>query len=445
MQEGIIGVCFAENMGEENKTFQYIVVGVFIVLAIIAVIVFALYRASTSSTTSTSVTIWGTIDASAVSSILSQAAQKAPGLKGASYKQIDSSSYIETLTQAFAEGRGPDLYIVDESQLWGEFPKLTPISYQTMTERQFRDTFFDGAELFLFGNGIMGIPFAADPLVLYWNKDLFADAGLVAPPTYWDELFTLASKLTKRTDDNKITQSAIALGSYDNVTHAKEILSALLFAAGSPISFWNQSGLTVSLSSALGNNGNPGEAALRFFTEFSNPIKTAYSWHKAMPYAKDAFLSGDLAMYVGYASEATELRKTNPNLNFDMAMLPQSRMAARRTTYARMYALVIPKSAKSPTASYQIAQTFAGAWAAGTLTQTLGLAPVRRDLLAVKQTSAYWDTTYQSAIISKGWIEPSIRGVSTAFARMVDDVTSGRSNPASAVSTAEQELKHLLQ
>ncbi len=446
MQAAIIGDFFLRrNMGKENKTFQYIVIGVFIALGVIAVIVFAMYRASTSGTSASAITMWGTIDSAAMSGVFSQIQQKNPALKNVTYKQLSSYNYAEELTQAFSEGRGPDLYIIDQSQLLSEFPKLTPISYKTLTEREYRDTFFDGADLFLFGTGVMGLPLAADPLVLYWNKDVFADAGLVEPPTYWDEFFVLAPKLTRRTDDGKITRSAVAMGSYDNVTHAKEILSALMFAAGSPIVTWGQANLIVTLSNVKGVSGNPGEAALRFFTEFSNPIKTAYSWHKSMPSAKDAFLSGQLAMYIGFASEASDLRNANPNLNFDMTLLPQSRLAARRTTYARIYTLVIPKTSKDLTHAYQAARTLTGTEASGALTRALGLAPVRRDLLAIQQTSAYWTTVYQSAIIAKSWLEPNVRGVNTAFARMVDEVTSGRSNPASAIGTAQEELSHLIQ
>jgi multiple sugar transport system substrate-binding protein len=432
-------------MGQENKSFQYIVTAIFMGLAVIAVIVFAMYRASTGGVGASSITLWGTIDSTAMSSVFSQMQQKNPSLKNVTYRQLSPYAYNEELTQAFAEGRGPDLYLIDQSQLLSEFPKLTPISYKTLPERTFRDIFFDGADLFLFGNGVMGLPLAADPLVLYWNKDIFADTGLVAPPKYWDEFFVLAPKLTKRTDDGKITRSAVAMGSYDNVTHAKEILSALIFAAGSPIVKWGSGGLTAVLSSVSGVNGNPGEAALRFFTEFSNPIKTAYSWHKSMPNAKDAFLSGQLAMYIGYASEASDLRNANPNLNFDITLLPQSRLASRRTTYARIYALVIPKTSKDPTHAYQAALTLTGTEGSGAISHALGFAPVRRDLLTAQQTTAYWSTVYQSAIIAKSWLEPNVRGVNTAFARMVDEVTSGRGNAASAIGTAQQELSHLIQ
>lgn len=432
-------------MGEENKTFQYIIIAVFMALAVLAVVIFAMYRASTSSEMVTPITVWGTISPQIVAGLLSQAQQKAPELKNVSYSQIDPYNYTSELTQAFAEGRGPDLYLIDQSQLLSEYPKLVPISYESLTEREYRDTFVDMTNIFLFGAGVMGLPIAADPLVLYWNKDIFADTGLVAPPQYWDEFFVTAPKLTKRTQDGKITRSAVALGEYDNVTHAKAILSALLFAAGSPIMEWSGAGIVPQLVTAPTAAGNPGEAALRFFTEFSNPIKTAYSWHKSMPYSREAFLAGNLAMYIGFGSEANELRNANPNLNFDIVTLPQSRIAQRKTTYARVYLLVIPKTSKDPNRAYQVARTLAGSWAGDYLSRGIGLAPVRRDLLSVKQTSAYWSTVYQSAIIGRSWLEPSPSGVNNAFARMVDEVTSGRGNPATAVLTAEKELRHLME
>lgn len=66
-----------------------------------------------------------------------------------------------------------------------------------------------------------GVPFNISTMMLYWNKDLFAAAGLdpEAPPTTWDEFEEMASKLTvDENGDGKPEQYAIALA--DHVTIA---------------------------------------------------------------------------------------------------------------------------------------------------------------------------------------------------------------------------------
>ncbi|MEU6632009.1 extracellular solute-binding protein [Streptomyces parvus] len=50
-------------------------------------------------------------------------------------------------------------------------------------------------------NGVQyGIPFVASTRVLFYNKKLFAKAGIDAPPATWDELRDTAEKLRNRTD-----------------------------------------------------------------------------------------------------------------------------------------------------------------------------------------------------------------------------------------------------
>jgi ABC-type glycerol-3-phosphate transport system substrate-binding protein len=41
------------------------------------------------------------------------------------------------------------------------------------------------------------MPLFVDPIVLYYNKDILSNEGIVNPPRTWDELFLLNSVLTK--------------------------------------------------------------------------------------------------------------------------------------------------------------------------------------------------------------------------------------------------------
>ena len=61
------------------------------------------------------------------------------------------------------------------------------------------------------------------------------------------------------------------------------------------------------------------ETALLFYTDFTNPSKTSYSWNAALPQSFDAFTSGELAAYLGYASEYNSIISRNPNLRFKSA------------------------------------------------------------------------------------------------------------------------------
>jgi ABC-type glycerol-3-phosphate transport system substrate-binding protein len=287
----------------------------------------------------------------------------------------------------------------------------------------------------------MAIPFTVDPLIMYWNRDMFFSAGIPNPPKTWDELNSLVPKLTKLSTDLRIEKSAVAMGEFSNISNASSILSALFIQAGTPIVTWGRSGLTTVLKDQLNLRVNPGIAALRFYTQFADPVRVSYSWSKARPNSRDAFLAGDLAIYFGFASESTTLAQMNPNINFGVATLPQSTTASRRSTYARMFAFAIPRTAPNPTLSFTTARALTSAQAAGHWRAMVGLPPARRDMLNLDQGVTYWSVVNDSALIALSWLQPGKATVDEIFGRMVDNVTSGRNEIESAVSQAHSELE----
>lgn len=84
----------------------------------------------------------------------------------------------------------------------------------------------------MFLRRIFGFPFAVDPLVFYYNKDILKNEEVVNPPKTWDELFELNKILTKRDNSGILSQNMIALGQYGNIKNAKEIISNLLIQNG---------------------------------------------------------------------------------------------------------------------------------------------------------------------------------------------------------------------
>ena len=67
------------------------------------------------------------------------------------------------------------------------------------------DSFVDGK--------IYSIPFQRSVNILYYNKDMFAAAGLdpETPPTTWEELINYAKKLTLHDDKGNVTQWGLLL------------------------------------------------------------------------------------------------------------------------------------------------------------------------------------------------------------------------------------------
>ena len=65
------------------------------------------------------------------------------------------------------------------------------------------------------GGNVWGVPFQRSTVVLYWNKELFKEAGLDPnkPPATWTEMLAYAQKLTKRDASGNTTQWGIQVPS----------------------------------------------------------------------------------------------------------------------------------------------------------------------------------------------------------------------------------------
>lgn len=427
--------------------FQLILLLVFGAFIVIGVMIVASSRGGGGSGGGSSVvTVWGPYNPTVFQEISQQSGLDSNDAFDIRYVQVAPGDFDARFVNELAEGRAPDLVIISHEQLLAQKSKLTVIPYENYSARDFRDNFIDGAEVYLASDGSVGLPLAVDPLVMYWNRTLFSNAGVTQPPVFWGE-FTdgLAAKLTQKNADLSINQSGVALGEYSNIRNAKEILSTLFLQAGTPVTTVNQGEVISVLANNFGFSTVPAVAALDFYTQFANPAKTTYTWSRAMPTSDGAFLGGDVAVYFGRASELFSIRERNPNLNFDVAVIPQSRTNPDRITYGVMYGASIPKMSDNKGGAFQVAQILSSTAGAQAITNVLGLPPVRRDLLNVAQTDPFRSVFHNSAIWSRAYLQPSESDIEGIFSRMIEGVTGGSSRAAGAIERASSELRSLLQ
>ncbi len=415
------------------RPFEIAFLGFFAIAAIAAV--FFLRGAETDSQDECAVygsglTIWGTFSKSVFDKHLTNFRSGNKCLDLVSYSQVDERSFQSTLVNAIAEGRSPDLVILPHSLIVSERGKLAPISYETITVRDYKDTYIDGAEIFARTDGIYGIPFAVDPLVMYWNRDLFASAGLATPPKTWETLVGETTKaLTRVNDRREIAQSAIAFGEYANVAHAKEVISMLFLQAGSSLVDETRVGerqisYRVTLNNSHANSLSTGDAVLFFYTQFATPSRDLYTWNRSQGLDRTEFLGGTLALYFGKASEYGELLRENPNLNFDVAPVPQGNDATILRNYGDFYAFSIPKGTRNPVAAMLLARYLGSVESAQALASAYAMAPVHRSALGEVSDDPVKNIVYKSALISRGWLDPDPARTSELFKEMVEDIVS---------------------
>jgi ABC-type glycerol-3-phosphate transport system substrate-binding protein len=427
------------------SNFKIAVLAIFSVSIVIGIALFAMYRAGSGQTTY-NLTVWGVLPQDQFQTLYKASSVSKNKFITVNYIQKNATDFDTDFVQALADGVGPDVVLLRDDSFYKNRNRLFVIPYTSYSQRTFKDTFTQETEMFLGADGVTALPLYVDPLVLYWNRDIFANALVASPPKYWDELYALTNKISTHDSSSDIIQSTVPFGEWDNVTNNKEILSLLLLQAGTPIvSFDSQAKKYSSvLDSSFSQPISPAESSINFYTQFSNPTSAYYSWNRALPSSLNFFLSGNLALYIGQASELFSIQQKNPNLNFDVTNIPQDRGNADKVDFAHIYATAIVKQSKSIPGAFTLITSLTEAPALSALSAVTNLPSVRRDLLSQTPNDPYQVIFYNSALIAHAFVDPDPLLTSGIFRDMINSITGGQSQISEAVRSASQSLNDAL-
>lgn len=122
-------------------------------------------------------------------------------------RQVRFDDLVAEALRAFATGSNPDIIGIDNPDhaafaARGAFLDITDMV--EASEQIDPDRYFEGPRSSLTWDGRMyGIPRASNTIALYYNKDMFRDAGLdpEAPPETWDALLEAARTLNDPEND----------------------------------------------------------------------------------------------------------------------------------------------------------------------------------------------------------------------------------------------------
>ena len=429
-----------------NK-FKIFVLALFFVSLLLAVLIFGGFipgfKGKMGGEKGATVTIWSSFDGILVRETLAELNGQNRNSFVLEHTTISEETYEERITNALASGRGPDMWVVSQDTILKNKDRVYWIPFEFFSERNFKDTYANSSEIFMNSSlGIMGFPIAIDPIVLYWNRDLFSNAGIASPPRYWDEFLSYSERLTKYDVSDNIMQSGAALGEFTNIENAKDILSMLILQSNNPIVKKDTQEVVMNKK---GTNEiiSPAENSVKFFNEFSDPGKTTYSWNRSLMPSTKMFVDGSLAMYFGYSGEIDNIRKRNPHLNFDVAVVPQMRDGDIRATFGKVYSVVISKFSPNKQASFLAATALTGEDFGGEFSEDISFASARRDVLSRGHEDPYFSIFYKSSIMSRSWLEPDPDQVKGVFREMVESVLTGRSSLSRAVQKATTHLQSL--
>jgi len=426
--------------------FQIIILVVFIALAILGVLVFSgaipLGNKSSSTGSLGTVVLWGTVKTELISSALDDFNRANPTFI-VKYVQKDPETFDQDLLEAMASGVGPDMFFLPDNLVFDYANKIYLIPYTSYSASSFQTSFSSAGEVFMTSKGIAAFPITIDPLMMYYNRSILEANSIVYPPVYWDDVVNLVSTLTKKDELNKITQSTVAMGQFSNVFHAKDIISALFMQAGNQI-VAEKNGY---FSSLLGENSGSQidlSSILSFYTSFADPLKNVYSWNRSFVNSQDAFTSGNVAFYFGYASELKTLINKNPNLNFSVASFPQIKNSSFKLTSSKVTGLTVSNFSKNLQTALTAASLLATSDFSSKFAEAMQVPPARRDLLAKKPTDSFSPTFFSSALYARSWLDPSSSDTDNIFRGMVEGTLSNSFSAQDAVKDAGAKLNLLL-
>lgn len=394
------------------------------------------------------------------------------------YRKLRPEEYERVLINALAEDKGPDIFMVHNTQMTEYQTKLLPLptsltlpvreqqgtiqkqvvtvlrEVPSMSIRQLQSQFVDVVaedvvlprEETTTGGGrqtvnrIYGLPLSVDTLALYFNKTLLNQAGIPEAPRSWGEVQAAArnKRLTVYDASQRITQSAIAMGTAANVERAVDVLQLLMMQ--NRTSMVDENG-TVAFNrrpaSAVGEL-NPGAEASVFYTDFANPVKEVYTWNDTMPSSLEAFAGGRTAMFLGYSYHLPVIRARAPKLEVGIAPIPQ---IGDEINFANYWVNGVSEKSEHPDEAWDFVQFMAAQDQAKSYLDTTKRPTALRALVGAQREDLDVGVFAAQALTAKSWYHGhDAAAMETAFKELIKDVLANPSDPQRWVEIAAQKV-----
>lgn len=368
-----------------------------------------------------------------------------PGIK---VKPIYSGTYQETIVKALTAhkaGTPPTTAILLSTDMYTLIDEDAIVAFDDVAkgadDKKWMDSFYPA---FMAnsrtGGKTWGIPFQRSTIVLYWNKELFKEAGLdpnKAPAT-WAEMVSYAQKLTQRDASGNVTRWGVQIPS-----------------SGFP--YWLFQGLTtpngVELMNAAGNetyfDRKEVIEALQYWVDLGRKHKVMASGVIEWGTTPKDFFEKKTAMMWTTTGNLTNV-KNNAKFDFGVAMLPASKRRGSPTGGGNFYVFK-----KASPAQQEAAVKFAR-W----MTQPERAAQWGMDTGYVAVSPAAWETArmkeyvkgFPVASVARDQLQFSVAELSThenqRVTKALNDglqaALTGAKSPEQAMKDAQAEAARIL-
>lgn len=275
-------------------------------------------------------------------------------------RSFRTEEYKQSLLEALAEDRGPDIFNIPNVWLPAWKGKLLPApetlviptevvdpnkqeivavnqEVESITKLEVMNRYVEAVEKDVImltepeedteerpRDAIWGLPYSCDTLAMFYNEALLRSANIEEPPNTWKGLQDHVKMLTSVNEEDRIEQSGAAIGAAKNVRHHTDILSAIMMQNGAQMI--DEDGYAIfDKRTPRTRDGQypPGVEALVFYQSFGIPGRSTYTWDDYLPDSMDAFIAGKTAYYFGFPYDRITIGENAPQLDFEVAELPQ--------------------------------------------------------------------------------------------------------------------------
>lgn len=468
-----------------NKLFAAIAVVLVVALALGGAVIFIASSKRKSATTTTSsattnantnpnqkiaLTIWRPFDdETSFKRAIDAYTQKHPNVT-INYVKKDLADFEIQSINALAAGTGPDIWSIKNDWMPRHVDKLVPMPENFFVNPK-KNEARSNVELYkatwapvtqstnISDNKVYGLPLYVDTLILYVNMNLwrdaqrayraanvnnhnFDDALFRNSPITWNELQQELPYLTKKDSAGNLTQAGIALGTSNNIANAADILSLLMLQNGT--NMVDKPGKAARFNTfENGSDGNPvykGTKALQFYTSFADHGNANYTWDTARGNALQDFISGKLAILVGYQFQGNTIKQQAPTLDFNTATVPQVK-GSPSVNYASFWTEAVTNNSRNVNTAWDFLASIA--LAPSTYIQATNRSSALFDDLQATQKQ---DIFAEQTLSAKTWYKgKSSEKVDRIFNDLIDNVASKHQPAQSSIDTAASQATDILQ
>lgn len=402
---------------------------------------------STKTPPPVTITAWGPLpyDAAMKQLVASQLAVS-PGVTF-KYEEIPASVYEERLVNALAAGTGPDVFMIRNRWLPKHKDKLSPApttvmrltEVDTLYPYVVRQDFVAPTDKEAKIYGIFALPLYLDTLALYYNRDLFDQAALVAPPKDWKEFSTYTSRVRSLNSSGQLVRAGAAIGgTAKTIPYVADLASVLMMQYGAPMAD------ATSRAVSFGGASQGGLAGFQYYLQFANPGSPLYAWNENQRVALDAFTEGSVGMMFGYAETSDAIRKKNAFLRYSVAPLPQVD-ASKAVSYADYWGFAVSRQSKVKTQAWTfIKGLVTNEAAAQSFTTASGRPPALRSIIGKATNDSRFGTFARQALTARSWYQVDDGEISQLFSDAVGKVLAGQIDASRALKEVEGQINALM-